>query len=108
MEINILGTEYTITECRETEQPRLSGNDGFIDTSTKEIYIDASLMAPTPYAKENLMDYRRKVIRHEIIHGALYESGLDTSSWAANEEIVDWIAVQYPKLKAIFEEAGCG
>ena len=48
------------------------------------------------------------MLRHEIVHAFLYESGLDVSSeWARNEEIVDWIALQTPKLQKAFEEAGC-
>ena len=37
----------------------------------------------------------KKVIRHELVHAFLFESGLSVNSWADNEEIVDWIAIQF-------------
>lgn len=46
-----------------------------------------------------------KVIRHELIHAFIYESGLSNENkWAENEELVDWIAIQFPKLKKCFEK----
>ena len=49
----------------------------------------------------NLQDYEKKILRHEIIHAFLYESGLDINShdidqWARDEEMVDWMAIQFP------------
>ena len=54
----------------------------------------------------------RLTLRHEIIHAFLNESGLTSSSngvdcWAKNEEMVDWIAIQYPKIKKVFKNLGC-
>ena len=61
-----------------------------------------------PGMKKNLADYKKQVIRHEIIHAFVFESGLDTcSDWAKNEEMVDWIAIQFPKLLKAFKEADC-
>lgn len=34
----------------------------------------------------------------------LFESGLDSESWGRNEEIVDWIANQFPKMMKAFDE----
>lgn len=62
-------------------------------------------------SKRDLVAYQRKVIRHEIIHAFLYESGLDNNSlsggaWAKNEEMVDWLSIQAPKIFKAFREAG--
>ncbi|WP_461218455.1 hypothetical protein [Lapidilactobacillus salsurivasis] len=55
---------------------------------------------------EDLEVYTRKTLRHELIHAFLYESGLDANSeWARNEEIVDWIAIQFPKLQIVFNQS---
>jgi hypothetical protein len=49
-------------------------------------------------------------IRHEIIHAFIYESGLDqctfsyAGAWARNEEMIDWLAIQSPKIFKIFAE----
>ena len=108
MKVNILGTEYTITECSEQEDKTLKDVDGYCDKTTKEIVISI----PTPDC--NLGDwqvYRKKVMRHEIIHAFLFESGLhenfEHKSWGHEETMVDWIAVQFPKMQKVFEEAGC-
>lgn len=61
---------------------------------------------------KDLVAYQNKVLRHEIIHAFLYESGLWQDSygskcWAQNEEMVDWFAIQEPKIHKAFKEAGC-
>ena len=44
-------------------------------------------------------------MRHELIHAFLFESGLaENSNWARNEEMVDWIARQFPKMAKTFQE----
>ena len=58
-------------------------------------------------AKKDLKNYQRQVIRHEILHAFLYESGLEGNSWAINEEMVDWLAIQFPKIEKAFREVGC-
>lgn len=109
--INILGTEYTIRYCREEEHELLNGKyrAGCTDNSVKEIII----CEKKPDCE--LQDYeacKKIVLRHEIIHAFLFESGLDSSSfltgaWAVNEEMVDWIAIQFPKIQKVFVELGC-
>ena len=54
-----------------------------------------------------------RVLRHELIHAFLSESGLADSSsgtgadgWAANEEMVDWFARQSPKIFRLYKELG--
>lgn len=55
----------------------------------------------------------RRVLRHELIHAFLSESGLADSSngtgedgWSTNEEMVDWFARQSPKIFRVYEELG--
>lgn len=106
IKINVLGVEYTAhLEVLEEDEPRLSSYDGFTDTSTKDIYV-----AKFEYDNRSVKDlkkYSRQILRHEIVHAFLFESGLDSNSdWARNEEIVDWIAIQFPKLESVFDLAG--
>lgn len=61
---------------------------------------------------KDLVAYQKKVIRHEIIHAFLYESGLwqnaySSKCWAQNEEMVDWMAIQFPKIQSAYKEADC-
>lgn len=105
MKANVLGTEYTITTgVKDTDDPKLqNGNaDGYCDFTTKQIVI--SEMVEDDYTMADLETYEKKVIRHELVHAFLYESGLDSSTWARDEEIVDWIALQSHKLQKTFEK----
>lgn len=106
MKIDILGTEYTVEEMTPEEDSFLEKCDGYCDKSAKKIVV----------AKESpdseLGDYewyQKKVKRHEIIHAFLFESGLH-ENWKHDEHghdetVVDWIAVQFPKMLKAFKEA---
>lgn len=107
--INILGTEWTIITCEEKESELLNGKnrDGVTDDSIKTMYV----CEKKPDCE--LQDYemwKKLSLRHEIFHAFLFESGLDTSSyiynepWAINEEMVDWFAIQAPKIFKVFQE----
>lgn len=107
--VNILGEIYTIKyNIPEEEMPENS--DGVMDYSIKTIKI-----AELVQEKDTVVDlqkYRSQVVRHEILHAFLYESGLwsnsnEIESWALNEEMVDWFAIQFPKIFNAFKEAGC-
>ena len=108
MKINVLGTEYTITEASLEEDSFLKKCDGYCDKTTKKIVI----------RKEDETDelgdydvYRKKIYRHEIIHAFLYESGLHENfkhdEWGHDETTIDWMAAQFPKLLKAFKEADC-
>ena len=55
--------------------------------------------------------YFKSCLRHEIIHAFLNESGLKDNFEHVNrmgheETMVDWIAVQFPKIAAVYKELG--
>ena len=102
--INILGTEYNILYMNDEECPKLKDCDGYCDTSVKKIVIrNLDNERDDPNSKEDLDEYTRKVTRHEIIHAMFYESGLSVNSGYENDEtLVDWIAIQAPKILEIF------
>ena len=106
LKINVLGTEYSVEESTETSDKNLVGKDGYVDTSIKQIVID-EMNETGSNVKKNLPGYKKAVLRHELIHAFLHESGLDICSWADNEEMVDWMAIQFPKMMKAFEEADC-
>ena len=73
----IMGELWRIKEGTEEEFPGLIGADGYTDSSIRSIVIEATITHDTdPAAKANLEEYKKQVIRHEIIHAFLYESGL--------------------------------
>ncbi len=115
MKVNILGTEYKII-IEDYDTPELKGKNrmGYCFTDAKEIHIED--LDTDEEWKEERKEVKRErmniILRHEIIHAFLDESGLNQNSnevtaWAINEEMVDWIAIQSPKLFAAFKEADC-
>lgn len=105
MIVNILGTEYTIQTKKRSMDKRLDEMDGFCDDSVKRIVL--AHFEPETDSKQDLEAVHRKVLRHEIVHAFLCESGLaENSYWAQNEELVDWISIQGPKIWKAWQEAG--
>ena len=107
--IKILGIEYKIIFTNDNEEIRLKENWGITDFHTKEIYIHDDIEKETETSCKNLVDFKNKVLRHEILHAFLYESGLRENSfncnaWAENEEMVDWFAIQFPKILKVYKE----
>lgn len=103
MIIDVLGSKYTITQSNEFDDPCLKDCDGYCDHSVRKIVIDT--FHAEPMSMEDLEEHRKKVIRHELVHAFLFESGLGGASWASNEEIVDWIAFQLPKILEAVKDA---
>ena len=116
MTVNVLGTEYSIETVKYDKDPF------FKETNTcayhtgilrKIVLCDLNTI---PGFEDEGHDYveaqTKQALRHEIVHAFLYESGLDDNgaipqiSWAKNEEMVDWIALQGTKLYKAWQEAG--
>lgn len=108
MKINILGTEYTLDIRPRADDQGLEESDGYCDESIKLLSVaDFSLEPYKVDSKKNLLAAQMKVMRHEIVHAFLCESGLsECSDWAQNEELVDWFAIQGPKIYKAWQEAG--
>lgn len=111
MKINVLGTEYTV-EIRDASYEDFNDKLGWCDWQQKQIVI-CNLKTKEGWKGEPIKAIRYKekeVLRHEIIHAFLYESGLHSNSnadcgqWALNEEMIDWFAIQFPKLSKTFYE----
>ena len=103
MKTNVLGTEYEIKIANAETDPYLRDMDGYCDETTHTIVVDE--MTADEHSKKNLQEYQNRVIRHELIHAFLSESGLANNSyWATNEEMVDFFAIQFPKIQKVFEE----
>lgn len=105
MKVNVLGAKYKILLVSKDDEPRLKDYDGFCDETTKELVVE-KYKRGEPGSKGKLELQEKKNIRHEILHAFLFESGLaENSDWAVNEEMVDWIAKQAPKLLKAWREA---
>ena len=105
MKLNVLGTEY---EIEYKELGKDSDCDGYCDYTSRHIVIRSDNVNEV----ENFAWLQKKQQRHEIIHAFLAESGLEANfehcnKWGHEETMVDWIAIQFPKVLAAFNEAGC-
>jgi hypothetical protein len=115
--VNVLGTAYDIKKVKISECELLKEKHwcGSCNELTHTILIgDASeeeFFGKLSEEEQELIT--KQILRHEITHAFLNESGLQASSaewgagWAHNEEMIDWIALQFPKMLKAFEEAGC-
>ena len=100
MKINVLGTDYEVITKGDAK-----GNDGYTDFTSKKIVIQEMTKA-TKYEWDNLSVHEKRTIRHELVHAFMHESGLcHNSEWGRDETLVDWIAIQAPKLIKAFKDA---
>lgn len=104
--VHVLGAEYKVIKKSEKENQLLQNCDGYCDWTTKTIVVEKEMVGTLG----DMDFYMKKVIRHEIVHAFLFESGLSESacgcdSWARNEEMVDWMARQGPKIYKAWQEA---
>ena len=102
--MKILGEEYSLLFCTEEEDPALSEKYAYTDWTNKTIVVQKNWERD----KDSLHDlelFKKKVLRHEIIHAFFNESGLmENSDYARNEELIDWIACQIPRMVKLMEE----
>lgn len=102
--VNILGTPYKIVRHETKDDIKLQNALGYAELFSKELVVSIPEDSPDNFA--NIRDFENKVARHEITHAFFYESGLfNSSDFAANEELVDWIAIQGKKLYEAWKEA---
>lgn len=91
--VNILGQEYTIKFENTRTEPVLKDADGECRWYKKEIVIDDELEPK---------EHKDFIIRHEILHAFLAESGL--RRYREDEDIINWIAWNFNKLQKVFNE----
>lgn len=117
MKIDVLGTKYDIKRVNNGQDEYMEKMHfgGYCNSATKEIYILNLKTVPEweIESEDTIQKQEKETIRHELIHAFLNESGLQWSSfvpeqaWAKNEEMVDWFAIQMPKIVAAFKAADC-
>ena len=113
--IEILGTEYTVLlDVPVDSDSELENRMGYCRPSTQQIVL-ASFDDIDGW-KDESDESRRRVLaitlRHEVLHAFLAESGLwsnslDAGAWSMNEEMIDWFAMQWPKIMKVFRKLGC-
>ena len=104
--VNILGTEYDVLEQSDSENKKLEQCDGLCEQYSKKIVIsDCKYTENDIMRADNFEEYKKKVARHEVFYAYFGESGLGSNSdYAENEELIDWLAIQSPKIFKTFQE----
>lgn len=115
MKIDVLGTKYSIRRVNNGQDEFMEKMNfgGYCDDGKKEIVVLNLKTCPgfMDEPDDAIAARERETIRHELIHAFLSESGLSWNTfaaekaWAKNEEMVDWFAIQFPKLLKAFKEA---
>ena len=110
--ITILGEEWLI--IYKKDDPAFEHALGYtVDVDRTIIVQDIDENFDETNAEFNIVQQHanlKRVLRHEIVHAFLMESGLDEDShtydkgWATNEEMVDWFARQAPKIYKVYKE----
>lgn len=112
--ISILGTDYTfeVRKYRQDATFELCNMDGYHDGPTK-LMVVCDLATHPSYRFESSAhkaSAMKEIARHEVVHAFLFQSGLAEScleygkGWATNEEMVDWFALQGPKIYAAWKQ----
>lgn len=113
----MLGTKYHIIKVKSGQDDYMEKMhfSGYCDEVVKRIVL-LDLKTVPEWQKESeyrIKEQESETLRHELIHAFLNESGLSWNSfvpekaWAKNEEMVDWFAIQMPKLIKAFKAADC-
>jgi len=101
--INILGTDYTVNLNATDKDFDADNMAGEANSFLKTISINEDLLPGrrVDVGKQREV-FKVEVLRHEIIHAFFDESGLDC--YSTDERLVDWIAVQIPKILTACKE----
>lgn len=100
MKVDVLGTEYELTLVPASE---LREFDGLCRTYGKTIQVRFSedMLDENDTPEEKAARYK-ETLRHEIVHAFLFESGRE--DLCGDEQLVDWIAKQFPKMMKVFKD----
>lgn len=113
--VSILGAKYkVVTDVSPMDDKALEGRYGYCQP-TSHLIVIADMDKIPSWDGESEADKQAAIavtLRHEVLHAFLAESGLwgcslDTASWVMNEEMIDWFAMQYPKIHEVYVRLGC-
>ena len=101
-EVNILGTTYYL-EIDETDLLKNINADGLHKEYAKKIIVrKLNDFLDDSDSEQEKKERAKEVLSHEIIHAFFSEAGLD--DYSANEQLVNWLAIQFQKIKKVVEE----
>lgn len=108
--VNILGSEYTIKFNSHKDDDQLNDCAAYCSYHENIIVLDRESKNYIGKSDLYIINCIKRGLRHELIHTFLDESGLFCNAnafkgpWPVNEEMVDWFALQMPKIFKVFQE----
>ena len=103
MVVNVLGTDYTVVVDEKENNPKMQGASGYIELYSKKIVLKN--IQESKMSFEDVDEFRRKVLRHEIAHAFFHEAG--ASDYCDDEKLIDWLALIIPKMFTAMQKAEC-
>lgn len=98
--VDVLGTIYDVQFKRDDKRCTAYNCDGFTSWDEKIIRV----------IDTDCPQFDRKNVRHEVLHAFMFESALQNNTHVKPEEcihdeqMIDWIAIQWPKIYKVFSE----
>lgn len=103
--VDILGTEYKIKSVYSKDFPKLKTAVGVCENCAEELFISKDGEDRDDYYLK-YDKFQRKVLRHEIIHAFMWQSGFTDISTDEEERITEWISIMAPKMLISFAKSG--
>ena len=101
--VNVLGTKYTLREATLDDEPvKLADKEGYAELYAKELIIRTGY-EDVPGTVKNVNAFKQSLLRHEMFHAVFHECGL--SQYCNDETLVDFLAIQFPKLVKVMKQA---
>ena len=108
--VNILGNNYVIIFRSHNDDDELKECATYCSYHERIIVLDHESKTYNGKSDLYITNCVKRALRHELIHTFLDESGLFCNAnafkgpWPVNEEMVDWFALQMPKIFKVFQE----
>ncbi len=105
-QITVFGQGYKVSICSMEEEPGLENCSGFTDHSVHEIGIlDKRPAIGRPDSMKDQYAFMKAILRHEIMHAALFECGITEEQRLDHERLADWYEIKAHALHAIVVDA---
>lgn len=103
--VDVLGKNYKIIYAYEKDYPKLTDTDstGLCEVYANKIIIKNIMKDKSTY--DNIEDFSRETLRHEIAHAFIHESGYNLSA-ADEENLVIWISTMFECLAVAYASTG--
>ncbi len=94
----IFGEEWTVLLSDVDQHPILGEVSGYTDWTVKQIIIKDARKYQSKMDMDDQRAFMKSTLRHEIVHAALFESGLPDDRSYSHETIASWLEFKIERL----------